>query len=266
MTVDITIKDIDENKINYVVGLISKVTYNGKVLFSLKKEEKNRIVEFLKSKRITLRIENGKKVIESIVLGGKVKIKDASNRISNAVVNRFNIAKSYVATTKKTIVDKCKVFYANIKNKLPKPKLIFDISKEKNLQQSLQENRENNVAPEVAPVVTNVEPISNAVAKEELPKIVINSKTKKVKKTQRVLNLKSDFCQKVNESMSTVIRVPNEMVDQIKGSLGLPTIKINAPKRLVRTNSGFISTIAIAAVCIIAMGILSYVITTSLIG
>jgi len=268
MNIDIIIKDIDENKINYVVGIISKIKCDGNVVFSIKKEEKNRIVEFLKSKRIALRLENGKKVIESIVLDKKIKIKDASNRISHSVANKFNIAKSYVATTKKSIVDKCKSFYARIKNKIEKPKLIFDISKEINLQRSLEENKQTEQPQVVEPSTTVVQniPDTNAPKQEELPKIVINPKMRKIKKSQRVLNLKPDFCQKINEGMSLVLRAQTENIEQIKGALGLPTVKVNRPKRLVRVNGGFISTIAIAAICLIAMGIVSYLVTSKLIG
>lgn len=240
MSETIIIKDIDSNKINYLVGLITSVKQKGNSLFSVTKQEKNRSLQFLGSKRFTLRMGNTRLIIENIVIDGQITIKDASNRVSNAIDNRFNIAKTYVATTRKDIVDKCKTFYAGIKNRVEKPKLVFDMSKETNLMRSLQEEEKPREEEKVEVVTT--------------PKVQIGE----VKTFKRDLNFKMDSCQRVNEGMSMVMRVDADTMSNIRNRFGLSSNAVSNPKKLVKTTkTGFASTIALGAISAVAMAILS---------
>ena len=128
---------IRENVSRNLTGVISRITYQGNELFSIDKTTSSKLKKFLQSKTIYLKMVKGKLVIENIILDGKIKITDASNRVSKNITNRFNVAKSYVATTRKEIVNKCKTFYSSIEHVVNENKLIVDISHEVNLQREL---------------------------------------------------------------------------------------------------------------------------------
>lgn len=195
----------------------------------------------------------GKLVIENIILDGKIKITDASNRVSKNITNRFNVAKSYVATTRKEIVNKCKTFYSSIEHVVNENKLIVDISHEVNLQRELYKS---------------TQPQSNGIR-------IFNKK----------LNLNPDFCQKVNEGTSIVMAISNVTKESLKDSLLALSSKFDASpetkerlneeirkleiakkKKLVKRNSlGYIPTIIVTVIALIGVLVLSFTITNIMI-
>lgn len=228
--------------------IMSKVTLQGNEVFSVEKSISNRLKNFFQSKKIYLKMLKDKIVIENIILDGKIKIKDASNRISNNINNRFTISKSYVATTKNVIIDKCKKFYSNIKEVVAENKLILDISRETNLQRELYKKHRQ---------------YSSGVR-------VFNKK----------LNLNPNFCQKVDEA-SSVVMVINKPVKQTiknnlltlssnfgsslenKGNSNEEIRKMDAvkTKKLVKSSSlGYMSIVAVTVLSLVSVLILSYTI------
>lgn len=225
-------------------GVLAKVTYQGSELLFVDKNISSKLKSFLQSKTIYLGMSKGKLIIETIILDGKIKIKDASNRVSNNIKNRFNIAKSYVATTKKGIIDKCENFYANVRQIINENKLIVDISREVNLQRELYK--------EVKPNVKNGIRIIN-----------------------RKLNLNPDFCQKVNELSSVMMVVSNDTKESLKNSFFALSSKFDASpetrerlndeirkletskaKKKIRTKSpGYLSMVAITGFVLFLVGV-----------
>lgn len=243
---------IDRNR--NLLDIIRKKSNHGNEVFYVNRESLNRLKKFIELKVFFLKYKDGTLNIESIMLDQQVKIKDRTNRISNSIKNRFTISKSYVATTKKGIVDKCNKFYGRIKEILTENKLIVDISKEVNLQRELSYN------------------------KSFIPQNGIRIFNKS-------LRLKPDFCQKVNESTSVLMVVSREdektllyafknlsakasnmVLSEEDVKKELKYIPIPNSKRLVRTRSfGHISVILIAVLVIVSVLVLSYTITSLLI-
>lgn len=237
-----------------LTGIISKITYHGNELLSIDKNNFNKLKTFLQSKIIYLRMIKDKLIIETIILDGKIKIKDASNRVSTNIQNRFNVAKSYVATTKKSIIGKCKSFYSNIKQAINENKIIVDISHEVNLQRELYKPVKNDV--------------KNGIR-------IINRK----------LNLNPDFCQKTNESLSSVITVHKSIIEILKSGFRRATLKfsntfetreklqeeirkVDQPKvkQKVKSKSfGYVTMISITVLVLIGVFVLSYSIVNMLI-
>lgn len=235
-------------------GVLAKVTYQGNELLYVDKNVSSKLKSFLQSKTIYLGMSKGKLIIETIILDGKIKIKDASNRVSNNIKNRFNIAKSYVATTKKGIIDKCKNFYSNVRQIINENKLIVDISHEVNLQRELYK--------EVKPNEKNGIRIIN-----------------------RKLNLNPDFCQKTNESLSSVTIVHKSIIETLKNGFKSITLKfsnsfetkeklqeaiskVDIPKikQKVKVKSpGYATMISITVAVLIGVFVLSYSIVNMLI-
>ena len=236
-----------------LTGVISRITYQGNELFSIDKNTSNKLKSFLQSKTIYLKFIKDKLIIENIILDGKIKIKDASNRVSKNINNRFNVAKSYVATTRKGIISKCKVFYSNIKQVANENKLIVDISHEVNLQRELYKSRK---------------PQSNGIR-------IFNKK----------LNLNPDFCQKVNEGTSIIMAVSKVTKESLKDSLFTLVSKFDSSpetkerlnqeirklenakqKKLVKSNSlGYMSTIVVTIITLIGFLVLSFTIANIMI-
>lgn len=244
---------IRENVSRNLTVVISRITYQGNELFSIDKTTSSKLKKFLQSKTIYLKMVKGKLVIENIILDGKIKITDASNRVSKNITNRFNVAKSYVATTRKEIVNKCKTFYSSIEHVVNENKLIVDISHEVNLQRELYKS---------------TQPQSNGIR-------IFNKK----------LNLNPDFCQKVNEGTSIVMAISNVTKESLKDSLLALSSKFDASpetkerlneeirkleiakkKKLVKRNSlGYIPTIIVTVIALIGVLVLSFTITNIMI-
>lgn len=244
---------IRENVSRNLTGVISRITYQGTELFSIDKTTSSKLKKFLQSKTIYLKMVKGKLVIENIILDGKIKITDASNRVSKNITNRFNVAKSYVATTRKEIVNKCKTFYSSIEHVVNENKLIVDISHEVNLQRELYKS---------------TQPQSDGIR-------IFNKK----------LNLNPDFCQKVNEGTSIIMAVSKVTKESLKGNLLALSSKFDASletkerlneeirkleiakkKKLVKRNSlGYIPTIIVTVIALIGVLVLSFTITNIMI-
>lgn len=244
---------IRENVSRNLTGVISRITYQGTELFSIDKTTSSKLKKFLQSKTIYLKMVKGKLVIENIILDGKIKITDASNRVSKNITNRFNVAKSYVATTRKEIVNKCKTFYSSIEHVVNENKLIVDISHEVNLQRELYKS---------------TQPQSNGIR-------IFNKK----------LNLNPDFCQKVNEGTSIIMSVSKVTKESLKENLLALSSKFDASpetkeklneeirkleiakkKKLVKRNSlGYIPTIIVTVIALIGVLVLSFTITNIMI-
>lgn len=244
---------IRENVSRNLTGVISRITYQGNELFSIDKTTSSKLKKFLQSKTVYLKMVKGKLVIENIILDKKIKITDASNRVSKNITNRFTVAKSYVATTRKEIVNKCKTFYSSIEHVVNENKLIVDISREVNLQRELYKSSQ---------------PQSNGIR-------IFNKK----------LNLNPDFCQKVNEGTSIVMAISNVTKESLKDSLLALSSKFDASpetkerlneeirklefakkKKLVKTNSfGYIPTVVMIVIALIGVLVLSFTITNIMI-
>lgn len=244
---------IRENVSRNLTGVISRITYQGTELFSIDKTTSSKLKKFLQSKTIYLKMVKGKLVIENIILDGKIKITDASNRVSKNITNRFNVAKSYVATTRKEIVNKCKTFYSSIEHVVNENKLIVDISHEVNLQRELYKS---------------TQPQSNGIR-------IFNKK----------LNLNPDFCQKVNEGTSIIMSVSKVTKESLKENLLALSSKFDASpetkeklneeirkleiakkKKLVKRNSlGYIPTLIVTVIALIGVLVLSFTITNIMI-
>lgn len=251
MCQEIIIKNEVKRNLNEI---ISRVKYQENELFSIDKITFDKLKFFLQSKTIYLKMVKDKLVIENIILDGKIKIKDTSNRISRNINNRFNVAKSYVATTRKGIVSKCKDFYSNIRQVVNENKLIVDISHEVNLQRELYRTIRSDV--------------KNGIA-------IVNKK----------LNFNPDFCQKTNESLSSVITVQKSVIETLKNGFRRITSKFNNSfetkeklqaeirkvdypkvKQKVKAKSpGYAAMISITVVVLIGVFVLSYSIVNMLI-
>lgn len=241
MEQDIIIKS---NVSRSLTGIITKVTLQGNELFSMDKTTFSRLKKFLQSKTIYLKMIKGILTIENIVLDGNIIIKDASNRISNNISNKFTIVKSYVATTKKSIIDRCKTFYSNIKKVVSENKLIVDISHEVNLQRELYKKQDKTQRNEIR---------------------IFNKK----------LNLNPDFCQKVNELSSVMMVVSKDTKESLKNSFFALSSKFDASpetrerlndeirkletskaKKKIRTKSpGYLSMVAITGFVLFLVGV-----------
>lgn len=241
MEQDIIVKD---NTNRRLTGIITKVTLQGNELSVMEKINFGKVKNFLQSKTIYLKMIKGNLIIENMVLDGKIIIKDASNRVSNNISNKFTIAKSYVATTKKSIIDRCKMFYSNIKKVVSENKLIVDISHEVNLQRELYKKQDKTQRNEIR---------------------IFNKK----------LNLNPDFCQKVNELSSVMMVVSKDTKESLKNSFFALSSKFDASpetkerlndeirkletskaKKKIRTKSpGYLSMVAITGFVLFLVGV-----------
>ncbi len=251
---EIIIKNNELDRNRSLLDIIRKKDNHGNEVLFVSKDTLIRLKKIFEFKVLCLKLKDGVLNIESIILDQQVKIKDRTNRVSNSIKNRFTISKSYVATTRKGIVDRCKNFYGIIKEVVSENKLIVDISKEVNLQRELSLNRSS--------VPQNGIRIFN-----------------------KPLRLKPDFCQKVNESTSVLMVVSREAKKSLLHSFRTLSEKANnlvlseeavkkelkfapvqKPKKLVRTKSfGHASVILITILVLVSVLVLSYTITSLLI-
>ena len=225
---------------------VARITFQGSELLSIDKNTFSKVKNFFQSKIMYLKMAEGSLIIVNIIIDGKIKIKDASNRISNNINNSFNIVKSYVATTKKSIIDRCKVFYSNVKRVVNDNKLIVDISHEVNLQRELYKKP--------------VEPNNSQIR-------ILNRK----------LNFNPDFCQKVNENSSNFMIVTKSTKSSIKDrllnssqsgdhSLVNKDNDSSNYKRLIKSkSSGYMSVAVIILITLVGILVLSFTIANIII-
>lgn len=112
-------------------------------LITIDKNKLKNISDLLSEVRINATYNNDFKINEIVLLGGKVK-SSLDNKINN-ISQQFNIRSSYVATIDKNIVNGVAEFYSKIEDKKieENPVVVFDVSKENNLQRILSDNNSN---------------------------------------------------------------------------------------------------------------------------
>ena len=112
-------------------------------LITIDKNKLKNISDLLSEVRINATYNNDFKINAIVLLGGKVK-SSLDNKINN-ISQQFNIRSSYVATIDKNIVNGVAEFYSKIEDKKieENPVVVFDVSKENNLQRILSDNNSN---------------------------------------------------------------------------------------------------------------------------
>lgn len=238
---DVVIEKLSLERKNVLLALIKKSENVSEI--SISRTHLDKLTSFLNDKTMFLKMHEGQLFIQNIIAFGNVKIKDSRNRITTTINQRFNVGKSYVATTKKSVIETCRQFYEKIKMIKNEKKIIFDISKEVNLQREINTKVENKDRVEVP------------VQKESAKVFVIS----------RVLNFNSDKCQSINESQSLLLTTSvaakeglkakfRKYIPQIQGNAELENVDV---KKKVKTN-GYIIPSILATIIIIGAGIITY--------
>lgn len=238
---DVVIEKLSLERKNGLLALIKKSENVSEI--SISRTHLDKLTSFLSDKTMLLKMHEGQLFIQNIIAFGNVKIKDSRNRITTTINQRFNVGKSYVATTKKSVIETCRQFYEKIKMIKNEKKIIFDISKEVNLQREINTKVENKDRVEVP------------VQKESAKVFVIS----------RVLNFNSDKCQSINESQSLLLTTSvaakeglkakfRKYIPQIQGNAELENVDV---KKKVKTN-GYIIPSILATIIIIGAGIITY--------
>lgn len=238
---DVVIEKLSLERKNGLLALIKKSENVSEI--SISRTHLDKLTSFLSDKTMLLKMHEGQLFIQNIIAFGNVKIKDSRNRITTTINQRFNVGKSYVATTKKSVIETCRQFYEKIKMIKNEKKIIFDISKEVNLQREINTKVENKDRVEVP------------VQKESAKVFVIS----------RVLNFNSDKCQSINESQSLLLTTSvaakeglkakfRKYIPQIQGNAELENVDV---KKKVKTK-GYIIPSILATIIIIGAGIITY--------
>ena len=240
---DVVIEKLSLERKNGLLALIKKSENVSEI--SISRTHLDKLTSFLNDKTMFLKMHEGQLFIQNIIAFGNVKIKDSRNRITTTINQRFNVGKSYVATTKKSVIETCRQFYEKIKMIKNEKKIIFDISKEVNLQREINTKVENKDRVEVP------------VQKESAKVFVIS----------RVLNFNSDKCQSINESQSLLLTTSvaakeglkakfRKYIPQIQGNAELENV--DAKKKVKTKNKGYIIPSILATIIIIGAGIITY--------
>lgn len=240
---DVVIEKLSLERKNVLLALIKKSENVSEI--SISRTNLDKLTSFLNDKTMFLKMHEGQLFIQNIIAFGNVKIKDSRNRITTTINQRFNVGKSYVATTKKSVIETCRQFYEKIKMIKNEKKIIFDISKEVNLQREINTKVENKDRVEVP------------VQKESAKVFVIS----------RVLNFNSDKCQSINESQSLLLTTSvaakeglkakfRKYIPQIQGNAELENV--DAKKKVKTKNKGYIIPSILATIIIIGAGIITY--------
>ncbi len=240
---DVVIEKLSLERKNVLLALIKKSENVSEI--SISRTHLDKLTSFLNDKTMFLKMHEGQLFIQNIIAFGNVKIKDSRNRITTTINQRFNVGKSYVATTKKSVIETCRQFYEKIKMIKNEKKIIFDISKEVNLQREINTKVENKDRVEVP------------VQKESAKVFVIS----------RVLNFNSDKCQSINESQSLLLTTSvaakeglkakfRKYIPQIQGNAELENV--DAKKKVKTKNKGYIIPSILATIIIIGAGIITY--------
>lgn len=240
---DVVIEKLSLERKNGLLALIKKSENVSEI--SISRTHLDKLTSFLSDKTMLLKMHEGQLFIQNIIAFGNVKIKDSRNRITTTINQRFNVGKSYVATTKKSVIETCRQFYEKIKMIKNEKKIIFDISKEVNLQREINTKVENKDRVEVP------------VQKESAKVFVIS----------RVLNFNSDKCQSINESQSLLLTTSvaakeglkakfRKYIPQIQGNAELENV--DAKKKVKTKNKGYIIPSILATIIIIGAGIITY--------
>lgn len=240
---EVVIEKLSLERKNGLLALIKKSENVSEI--SISRTHLDKLTSFLNDKTMFLKMHEGQLFIQNIIAFGNVKIKDSRNRITTTINQRFNVGKSYVATTKKSVIETCRQFYEKIKMIKNEKKIIFDISKEVNLQREINTKVENKDRVEVP------------VQKESAKVFVIS----------RVLNFNSDKCQSINESQSLLLTTSvaakeglkakfRKYIPQIQGNAELENV--DAKKKVKTKNKGYIIPSILATIIIIGAGIITY--------
>ena len=240
---EVVIEKLSLERKNGLLALIKKSENVSEI--SISRTHLDKLTSFLNDKTMLLKMHEGQLFIQNIIAFGNVKIKDSRNRITTTINQRFNVGKSYVATTKKSVIETCRQFYEKIKMIKNEKKIIFDISKEVNLQREINTKVENKDRVEVP------------VQKESAKVFVIS----------RVLNFNGDKCQAINESQSLLLTTSvaakeglkakfRKYIPQIQGNAELENV--DAKKKVKTKNKGYIIPSILATIIIIGAGIITY--------
>ena len=243
---DVVIEKLSLERKNGLLALIKKSENVSEI--SISRTHLDKLTSFLSDKTMFLKMHEGQLFIQNIIAFGNVKIKDSRNRITTTINQRFNVGKSYVATTKKGIIETCRQFYEKIKMIKNEKKIIFDISKEVNLQ------REINTKVENGEIKDRVE-------------VPVQKESAKVFVISRVLNFNGDKCQAINESQSLLLTTSvaakeglkakfRKYIPQIQGNAELENV--DAKKKVKTKNKGYIIPSILATIIIIGAGIITY--------
>ena len=245
---NIVIERIPSERKATLLTLINKSEKGSETIVS--KTELDKVLSFFKDKELVLKMHDGQLIIQHMIAFENVKIKDCRNRVTTTITQKFNVGKSYVATTKKSVIETCRKFYQKIKLLLEERKVVFDISKEVNLQKEINtkvENDENN-------------------DKKEVP---IQEENLRVSVISRTLNFDNNKGQAINESESLLLTTSvaakeglktkyKKYIPQIQGNVEVQIQGVDTKKRVKTKNNGYIIPSILSAIIIIGIGIITY--------
>jgi len=184
---------IYRNNVNFenIENLINKNINSTTPLITINKNNLKNISNFLSIVKINATYNNGFKINEIVLLGGKIK-SSINNKINN-IMQQFNIKSSYVATIDKNIVNGVSIFYTKIEDivKREEPIVVFDVSKEDNLQRILSENNsiENTVVTNNTLVASANQPQTSSINNENITQNSLDPfATMNVNNTQNINN------------------------------------------------------------------------------
>lgn len=164
--------------------------------------------------------------LESISLAPNVIVKEKKG-LPRTINYHFNVGKSYIATTKREFVDRCKQFYAKLKKSEISHVPVFDASKETNLKEELGLNFSASDKPIPIHIDTEFNP---------------------------------NGAERIKEKDETIGRVSSEELETIKQSLSdgmTDTMNNSRPKIRERKKAGYASTFFLAGFGIIGTAVLA---------
>ena len=166
--------------------------------------------------------------LESISWAADMAFKE-KKELPRTISYHFNVRKSYIATTKKEFVDRCKEFYARLKGDEKSHGPIVDASKETNLKDELGLNFSASDKPMPIHIDTEFNP---------------------------------NGAERIKEKEETIGRVSSEELEAIKQSLGgMPdTVNNSRPKIRERKKAGYASLIFLTGVGIIGTAALAVIV------
>ena len=165
--------------------------------------------------------------LESISLSSGVVIKE--KRILPRTINyHFNVGKSYIATTKREFVERCKKFYSTLKHSDISNGLVVDASRETNLKDELGLN------------------------------FSINDKPVSIEKDTE---FNPNGAERIREKEETIGRVSSEELEEIKQSLsGGITSTVSRPKIRERKKAGYASLVFLTVIGVIGTAALATIV------